>query len=104
MGAIIALFLMSDLVVYWHAREFNALGSGFRLCALLAGVAVGFLTLRGVTRPVRSLLAATQALAAGDLSRRVLPESDDELGRLAIAFNQMARGSRTQRRLPDLSR
>ncbi len=90
MGAIIALFLMSDLIVYWRAREFNALGSGLHLCALLAGVAVVFLTLRGVTRPVRSLLAAMQALAAGDLSRRVLPESDDELGRLAIAFNQMA--------------
>jgi len=90
MGAIIALFLMSDLVVSCYAHEFSALGSGFRLCALLAGVAAGFLTLRGVTRRVRSLLAATQALAVGDLSRRVLSESDDELGRLAIAFNQIA--------------
>ncbi len=91
MGAIVAVFLMSDLIVYWRAREFNALGLGLRLCALLAGVTVGFLILRGVTRPVRSLLAATQAPAADDLSRRVLPESDDELGRLGIAFNQMAK-------------
>ena len=52
-------------------------------------------------RPLSQLTAATNALAAGDLSRQVPVTSADELGRLANDFNQMARAlelSESQRR------
>lgn len=63
------------------------------LAALIAGLVAlvlgGFITW-GVTRPVRQLTQAADAIAAGDLSQRVDVKSSDEVGDLANAFNQMA--------------
>lgn len=42
-----------------------------------------------ITRPIRNLVHATQAVAAGDLSQHVTPWADDEIGRLAESFNRM---------------
>jgi len=42
-----------------------------------------------ITRPIRHLVHATQAVAAGDLSQHVTPWADDEIGRLAESFNRM---------------
>jgi signal transduction histidine kinase len=42
-----------------------------------------------VTRPVVSLAKAARRVATGDLGTKVDVESDDELGELAAAFNQM---------------
>jgi two-component system OmpR family sensor kinase len=63
------------------------------LATLVAGVialALGAAITWGVTRPMRELTDATRAITAGDLSRRVRVEADDEIGDLARAFNQMA--------------
>jgi signal transduction histidine kinase len=54
--------------------------------ALILGL---FLT-RTLTRPLRELTAASQAMAQGDLGQRVTVRSKDELGELAAAFNQMS--------------
>ncbi|HJT57618.1 MAG TPA: histidine kinase dimerization/phospho-acceptor domain-containing protein, partial [Ktedonobacteraceae bacterium] len=41
--------------------------------------------------PLRQMIGATQAMAHGDMQRRVeVPHSDDEIGALANSFNQMA--------------
>lgn len=45
---------------------------------------------RGMTSPLREMARATSAMATGDYSRRVTATSRDEVGRLAVAFNQMA--------------
>jgi signal transduction histidine kinase len=42
-----------------------------------------------ITRPIRNLVHATQAVAAGDLSQHVTPWANDEIGRLAESFNRM---------------
>ena len=52
-------------------------------------IAVGVLSRRALS-PVRDLSAATEKLGRGDLSQRVKPSSQDEIGRLGQAFNRMA--------------
>jgi signal transduction histidine kinase len=44
----------------------------------------------GMTRPLREMTAAARAMARGDYTRRVRASSRDEVGQLALAFNQMA--------------
>jgi two-component system, NtrC family, sensor kinase len=65
------------------------------LLELLAGalVAIGLLLTwsfhRLVGRPVRRLVAATNAVAAGDLAHRIPVRRSDELSHLAESFNEM---------------
>lgn len=57
--------------------------------AVAVGAVAGFLTVTSITRPVRGLVQAAQAIRAGDLSRRAHVETDDEIGELAEVFNSM---------------
>jgi len=59
------------------------------LSTLLAA-AVTWLMSRGLLAPVKRLVAGTHRLAAGDFGTRVAVSSQDELGRLAQDFNQLA--------------
>lgn len=59
---------------------------GATIVALVAGI---FLA-RSLTRPLRELTTATLAMAAGNLAQTVPVRSQDELGKLAQAFNQMS--------------
>jgi len=59
------------------------------LSSLLAA-AVTFFLARGLLAPVKRLGEGTHRLAAGDFTTRVTPGRDDELGRLAQDFNQLA--------------
>lgn len=56
---------------------------------LVSGVASHFAA-RWMTRPVEDLLRAVDELARGNLRARVAAKSQNELGALASAFNQMA--------------
>ncbi|MCL5498629.1 two-component system, OmpR family, sensor histidine kinase BaeS [Phytobacter palmae] len=59
------------------------------LSTLLAALAT-FPLARGLLAPVKRLVEGTHKLAAGDFSTRVNPGSQDELGKLAQDFNQLA--------------
>lgn len=56
---------------------------------LLLTLALAAVFSRGITVPVGRLLAETERLARGDLERPVVPLRDDEIGRLATAFDHM---------------
>ena len=58
------------------------------LVSLVGILAAIFLTWL-LTRPVRQLVEATEAVRRGDFSPRVRRWADDELGELADAFNTM---------------
>ncbi len=60
------------------------------LATLLAAV-VTLLLSRGMLAPVKRLVTATHRLAAGDFESRIPINSQDELGRLAQDFNQLAK-------------
>ncbi len=56
----------------------------------LLGLVLGSLLFRQITSPLRALSQAAEAIAGGELGRRVEARSDDEVGRVARSFNQMA--------------
>jgi signal transduction histidine kinase len=60
------------------------------LGATLIALILGLFLARTLTRPLRELTAASQAMAQGDLEQQVAVRSKDELGELAAAFNRMS--------------
>ena len=54
---------------------------------------------RRLAKPVLELSAAAGAIAAGDLSRRVVVPGQDEIGKLAVSFNRMAETLESQEKL-----
>jgi signal transduction histidine kinase len=57
---------------------------------LLVGSAVTYLVLRGITRPLSKLTLGVKALERGGVAEKVSVETDDEIGKLARAFNDMS--------------
>lgn len=58
---------------------------------LVLALFLATLTARSLVRPINQLVKGTQALASGDYSRRIkIQGGDNELARLALAFNEMA--------------
>ncbi len=67
-----------------QAILFGALGAA--VVALLLGI----LLARSIAGPVRELTEATEAVAGGELGRQVEVRTSDEIGELAVSFNQMS--------------
>jgi nitrogen fixation/metabolism regulation signal transduction histidine kinase len=61
------------------------------VAAILFALYLAFALARGLVEPLRRLVEATRAVAQGDYRIAVPEITDDELGGLARAFNQMAR-------------
>ena len=58
--------------------------------AAVIALGLGVVLARTLTRPLRELTGATQAMALGALDQRVVVRSRDEIGELATSFNQMS--------------
>lgn len=58
--------------------------------ATLLAVVMGLVAARALVRPLQRLTTAIQAMTAGDLHQEVPVQSQDEIGELARAFNQMS--------------
>lgn len=58
--------------------------------ATLLAVLVGLVAARALVRPLQRLTTAIRAMTAGDLHQEVPIQSQDEIGELARAFNQMS--------------
>lgn len=56
----------------------------------LCAVGVALVRSRAIVRPIRELSEAAERLGTGDFSARAPKHADDEIGRLADAFNRMA--------------
>lgn len=60
------------------------------LASLVLAVGLSFLVMRRVLSPFMEMTAIIRKIASGDYSGRVPVRSQDEIGQLALAFNQMA--------------
>jgi adenylate cyclase len=59
---------------------------------LLFVISIGTVIARRITRPLLSIVRASNAVASGDLDQRVEVRTGDEVGILAESFNEMVRG------------
>ncbi len=71
--------------------------AGLTLVTLLIGGVAAALVARRISRPVQQLAEGAAAISRGDLNQRIEPTTQDEIGRLAAAFNHMAGQLRHQR-------
>lgn len=67
----------------------TALAAG-TILATLGGAAIGWWSAGRALRPLRRVADAATSLARGGLSTRLAPESDPDLARLVVSFNDMA--------------
>ncbi|PHX71563.1 MAG: hypothetical protein CK548_06400 [Opitutia bacterium] len=65
---------------------------GLALAAAVAAVAASVFLSRGLSRPLRELARGAARIEAGDYAVRIEARTQDEVGQLADAFNQMAEG------------
>ncbi|HWO73856.1 MAG TPA: ATP-binding protein [Dehalococcoidia bacterium] len=90
----------SDVSQAWRdllPRLFLAAGVAF-----FAGVIAASLLARSITRPLRQITAASEEMARGRYDQQIPAYGGEEVGRLAEAFNHMARQvSRSHRTLRD---
>ncbi len=60
------------------------------LFGLLISLILGFFLSRTIIAPISTLQHRSESMAEGDFSRKIEVRSRDEIGRLTIAFNEMA--------------
>ena len=60
------------------------------LCIILIAFAVIYFVTNNMVRPLQSMVAATESFGRGDFTARVPVSEMDEIGRLSMAFNNMA--------------
>ncbi len=71
--------------------------TGLLVVALVVSAVVGIALASMIARSIGRLTEATNAVAQGDLSREVQVSSNDEIGTLAAAYNQMVASLRASR-------
>jgi len=84
----LAVALSRDAVVAAGLRSAVQMTVLFAAVVLLL-LMIGYVLALRLTRPIEDLVAGTQAVARGELSRRLTVRRRDELGELASAFNTM---------------
>ena len=87
-AALVGLSLTASSVTFWVGSRWP-----FRyalLTALVVALVVTQVLAHGMTSPLREMTAAARAMARGDCERQVRATSRDEVGQLAVAFNQMS--------------
>jgi two-component system, OmpR family, sensor histidine kinase BaeS len=95
-GQIIGVLLLMHVPFEGRPREVEFIETTNRtlvygaLMAAIIALLLGVFLSRTLTRPIRELTRATQAVSEGDLSQQVPIRSNDELGELGKAFNTMS--------------
>ncbi|HEV8578832.1 MAG TPA: protein kinase [Thermoanaerobaculia bacterium] len=94
-GAIMAVASLKKELAAYRQIQNVLLGAG--LAAVLIAPFLAFAFARRAMRPVRQLVAATEAARQGDYDRDIDSDRGDEVGRLAHAFHELLAGLREKR-------
>ena len=76
---------VNEIITNMFLNIFWALIFGLLISAIL-----GFFLSRTIISPISSLQSRSEALAEGDFTKKLEVRSRDEIGRLTVAFNNMA--------------
>ena len=90
LGVVILAAVAVTVVVFWALVRLGVWPSVSGVISAFLALVVVFFLSRGMTSPVREMVAATEAMARGDFSHRITASSHDEIGTLARSFNEMA--------------
>ena len=71
------------------ARQTIFLVGASLVVAMLTGLGLAYMLGRQITNPLQNLVRTAEAIGAGDLTAQAQVTSQDEIGRLARAFNDM---------------
>ena len=66
------------------------------LLAAVVALGIGLLVARKTTKPLRDMAGLARNIASGDFGGKIKVHSNDEIGKLAHAFNQMAEELKTK--------
>jgi signal transduction histidine kinase len=90
-------FVRIDISKKILSKNFKSLLSKGILIAiifLMIGSIIAYLVAKSVTKPLDRLTEGVRAIGSGDLALQIPFETDDEIGKLAMAFNNMAESLR----------
>jgi signal transduction histidine kinase len=94
--AILSFILFQVPIVWWSFREGNGELAWRRyivfsvISALIPNLVLVALIVRTLSRPVRELTVAALRVAGGEYGTQVQLHSNDEIGLLAVSFNEMS--------------
>ncbi|MFC6180740.1 cell wall metabolism sensor histidine kinase WalK [Lactiplantibacillus daowaiensis] len=76
--------------VYNTINNIMVIFAGASLIAIILGLAIAIVIARAITKPIEEMKQQTQRIARGDYAGQVRVYSDDELGQLASAINNLS--------------
>ena len=80
---------------FWLLEEnyLNNMRKSVILCVtatIVISIIIGLAFARNLTKPLNNLISSVRRIAQGSTTESVIVENDDEIGELALAFNQMS--------------
>ncbi len=94
LGAV-SVGLSTESLVH-QVTEIRLRGAAVAAALLLGGLAAAVVVSRGVTRTLREVTEGVRRVSGGELNQTVPAKGHDEVGKLAVAFNDMSGHLRTE--------
>lgn len=73
-----------------YLKRINQMLLAATIGAIVLALILSFTFARSLSKPLREITAAIRSVSQGDLSQKVPVRSKDEIGQVAVAFNQMS--------------
>ena len=86
------LYLITKIEnVYKELEQINTIMARATIISLLVTAVLGILLAQTITRPISDMRRQAMAMSRGNYSRKVKVYSDDEIGQLAVSFNNLTK-------------